>query len=288
MSVTAIVVNYNAGDLLGQCVLDLLASEVQPRVRVVDNASTDGSAEKLLNLYGRSPQVRITMNPSNFGFARAVNAALGSLDSDYVLVINPDCRVQKDTVGLLLRSLEEDARAALAGPLVLDGQGRPESASLRRFPDPKKSFMTVTGMRRLERWLPACAGVVVDTAEFRDGPVRAEAVSGACMLIRMAALRQVGRFDESYGLHCEDLDLMYRLHEAGWHCLFVPAARAVHHKGVSSKSRPMWVHRQKHAGMSRFFNKFQASEYSAPLRWLVRTGIWLRYLVLLPWAALRK
>lgn len=289
MSITAAVVNYNAAELLGQCVLSLLESDVQPRIRVVDNASTDGSAERLRNLYGRSSQVRISMNPSNLGFARAVNACISSLDSEYLLVINPDCRVERNTLGLLQAALDKDDRAALAGPMVHDVNGKPEAASLRRFPDPLKSFMTVSGLHRLESWWPSFAGVVLDTEPLLDSPpLPAEAVSGACMLIRRSALEQVGSFDESYGLHCEDLDLMYRLRQAGWHCLFVPAARAVHHQGISSSSRPLWVHRQKHLGMSRFFDKFQAHDHRWPVRWLVKAGICLRFLVLLPWVVIRK
>jgi len=108
------------------------------------------------------------------------------------------------------------------------------------------------------------------------------------MLIRRSAFEQVGPFDEAYGLHCEDLDLMFRLRQAGWRCLFVPSAKALHHKGVSSRSHPLWVHRQKHRGMVRFFNKFQARRYGWPVRWLVLAGIWLRYLVLVPWVAIRR
>ena len=94
--------------------------------------------------------------------------------------------------------------------------------------------------------------------------------------------------DEEYGLHCEDLDLMYRLSQQGFHCLFVPAARVIHQQGVSSRSRPLWVHRQKHLGMQRFFNKFQAKEYSFPLRCLVITGIWLRFTLTLPGMLMRR
>ena len=98
----------------------------------------------------------------------------------------------------------------------------------------------------------------------------------------------IGMMDEDYGLHCEDLDLMFRFRQAGLHCLFVPEARAVHVQGVSSRSRPLWVHLQKHKGMARFFNKFQAQNYALPIRWLVNSAIWLRYFLLWPWVWLTK
>ena len=111
---------------------------------------------------------------------------------------------------------------------------------------------------------------------------RVEAVSGACMLVRTAEFFAAGCMDGAYGLHCEDLDLMYRLHQRGFHCLFVPSARVFHAQGISSASRPVWVHWQKHRGMQRFFVKFQAQQTSHPLRWLVIAGIWIRFAVTLP------
>jgi GT2 family glycosyltransferase len=106
------------------------------------------------------------------------------------------------------------------------------------------------------------------------------------MLVRKAAFTELGGMDEAYGLHCEDLDLMYRLRQAAGYCLFVPQARVVHLQGLSSRSRPLWAHWQKHRGMQRFFLKFQAPGYAVPLRWLVcplvLTGIWARFLLTLP------
>jgi GT2 family glycosyltransferase len=287
-SVSAVVVNYNAGPALNRCVLSLLAGTLKPPVTVIDNASTDGSAEVLRNQYGNHAGVEILSNVRNLGFARAVNFAVKAAVSDLVLVLNPDCRVGADTVELLQKALEDDPEAGLAGPCVRDGEGNLEKATLRRFPDPWNALMTFSGLWRLGRWVPLFRGVPVSRAEIPRNTVRAEAVSGACMMIRRDAFIDIGMMDEGYGLHCEDLDLMYRLQQSGRHCLFVPSAGAVHEQGVSSSSRPMWVHRQKHLGMARFYRKFQARNHIFPVRWLVFTGIWLHYLLLWPWVARSK
>jgi GT2 family glycosyltransferase len=255
---------------------------------VADNASTDGSAQALRSLYGNSPALEILCNPANLGFAAAVNACARPLRSDWLFIVNPDCEVAADTLERLLDAAQSDARAGVAGPRVSDAAGRMERASLRRFPDPWRSLMTFSGLWRLGRWLPLFRGVPVGSATLPETPAPAEAVSGACMLVRRRALEEVGYLDEGYGMHCEDLDLMYRLYQAGWHCLFVPQATAVHASGVSSRSRPLWVHRQKHLGMARFFRKFQAERYPRPLNWLVYSGIWLHYLLLAPIAWLRR
>ena len=102
------------------------------------------------------------------------------------------------------------------------------------------------------------------------------------MLIRASLFEKLGGMDESYGLHCEDLDLMYRASQQGMHCLRVPSARVFHDQGLSSKSRPSWVHWQKHLGMQRFFIKFQAGQHALPVRWLVLAGIWVRFAVTWP------
>jgi len=285
MSVTAIVVNYNAGEALRCCVQSVLSGTVTPRVMVVDNASTDGSADRLRGLYGNRGGVEIISNASNLGFARAVNAAAVELDSDFMLVVNPDCVLERNTLEAMLRAMEADAGAALAAPAVRDSRGRLEKSAARRFPTPWNSLVTMSGLWRL---LPFLKGVPMHPRRIPRETARVEAVSGACMLIRRAVFMELGMMDEGYGLHCEDLDLMYRMRQAGWHCLYVPSGSAVHEQGVSSRSRPLWVHRQKHAGMARFFRKFQAAGYPPPVRWLVFAGIWARYLLLLPLAWLRR
>lgn len=283
--ITAIIVNFNAGELLEACVRALLASTVAPRILVIDNASTDNSGHALRERLANEPAVEVRFNTENLGFARAVNQGLQAcLDHD-VLVLNPDCLVEPSTLELLAQALADDDRAALAAPLVLDAHGRPERSALRRFPSVRRSLFTVTGLHRL--W-PGAEGVAVDAAVLPAHTVQAEAVSGACMLLRRSAVAGLGGFDDAYGMHCEDLDLMFRLRAAGWHCLFVPGARATHHQGRSSRSRPLWVHYQKHLGMRRFYRKFQAPSQSWLTRLVVQAGIWLHFLALAPLVLLRR
>ncbi len=286
MSVTAVVVNYNAGDLLADCVQSLIDNRVTD-VRVVDNASTDRSFERLRGRYGRHPALRTLANPDNIGFGPAVNRLLPDLDRPYLLVINPDCRLESGALRALVDALDADPGAALAGPRVTDSRGRLERAACRHFPTPRRSFMTLSGLSRLAGRIPSLAGVAAPEAEDLQAVTEVEATSGACMLLRLEAFRDLGGFDEAYALHCEDLDLMARLRDAGWKTLYVPAARAVHVQGVSSASRPRWVHRQKHRGMARFFDRHLAAGHAPPVRWLVHLGIWLHWVLLWPFQRAR-
>ena len=288
MSIQTIIVNYNAGKALQQCVNALLASTVRAKVTVVDNASDDRSAENLHNLYGNHQGIDFLFNPCNLGFAPAVNAVARRSKADWILILNPDCILEPKTLDSLKAALVDDSRAGLAGPAVRDINGRIQRATLRRFPDPWKSLMTASGLWRLGKWFPAFHGVEVDVSKLGTGVTSCDAVSGACMLVRRAALEEVGFLDEKYAMHCEDLDLMYRLKLKGWRCLYVPLANSFHQQGVSSRSRPTWVHFQKHRGMARFFKKFQAASTNFPLRMLVYTGIWLRFFVLWPLVLIKR
>jgi GT2 family glycosyltransferase len=297
--VAAIVVNFNAGEALIRCIRSVLAQDETTAVIVVDNASADDSADHAERLFRQERRVAVLRNAANPGFATAVNQGVRHAirqeaepaAGGYLLILNPDCELRPGMLAALVKALEDDPGAALAGPLVTDTAGRPQRATMRRFPDPWLSLVTFSGLWRLEPWLPAFRGVESPAGLPRE-IARSEAVSGACMLVRAKAFIDVGGLDEGYALHCEDLDLMYRLRERGGHCLFVPQAQAEHLQGVSSRSRPLWVHWQTHRGMQRFYLKFQAPRCAAWLRWpftlLVLTGIWTRFAVTLPLALLRR
>lgn len=286
MSITTIIVNYNAGELLQRCVQAVVKSTRHSRVVVVDNASSDKSAQNLRNLYGDQLGVEFLFNRTNLGFGPAINAIAKNAKTDYVLILNPDCILAPDALERLNVAMDANSEAGLAGPAVKDQKGRLQRATVRRFPDPWKSFVTISGLWRLGKWWPGFQGVEASADILQTTDV--DAVSGACMFVRRSAFENVGLMDEKYVMHCEDLDLMYRLKLQGWTCLYVPQAECVHLQGQSSRSRPTWVHYQKHRGMLRFYNQYQASNNSILLRLLVRTGIWTRFLLLWPITLLKR
>jgi GT2 family glycosyltransferase len=286
LSITTIIINYNAGETLQRCVQAVVQSTVRSRIVVADNASTDRSAENLRNLYGDHQGVEFLFNAANLGFGPAINAVAQKAKSDYVLILNPDCILESTALAELEAAMEKDQKAGMAGPAVRDDKGKLQRATVRRFPDPWKSLMTTTGLWRLGKWFPVFVGVEAN-ADVQE-TMAVDGVSGACMFVRRSALEQAGFMDEKYAMHCEDIDLMYRLAQKGWHCLYVPKAACVHLQGLSSRSRPTWVHYQKHRGMLRFYNQHQAKNNAMPTRALVRTGIWLRFMLLWPLVLLKR
>jgi len=125
VSIATIVVNFNAGEMLRDCVAALIKSTVRTRVTIIDNASSDGSAQNLQHLYGNHQGIEFLFNPTNAGFSPAVNAVARQLDSDWVLILNPDCMVKPDTLAQLKAALEDDDGAALAAPVIGRGYKAP-------------------------------------------------------------------------------------------------------------------------------------------------------------------
>jgi GT2 family glycosyltransferase len=144
----------------------------------------------------------------------------------------------------------------------------------------------------LSRWSSINRGPLRDfslhQASVPTEPVDVDAISGAFMLLRRAALDDVGPLDEGYFMHCEDLDWCLRFRQRGWRILFVPHVKATHYKGTCSKDRPIRVLWYMHKGMMRFYGKFFKHQYPMALMWLVAVGVWLRFSVLASYHLVRQ
>jgi GT2 family glycosyltransferase len=281
--VSVVVVNFNAGDELLHTVASALASTVPVEVLVVDNASTDGSRERLAERYADEPRVRILRNEANFGFAEASNAGLAEARGGHILLLNPDCSVEPDTLETVRRALDERPVAGMAGCLIRNPDGSEQPGCRRLLPTPGRAFVRAFGLGSA-----GLSDFVLAGQPLPDGPVEVEAISGAFMMVRRETLARVGLLDEGYFLHCEDLDWCQRYRQAGFKILFVPGAVAVHVKGRSGRDRPVRVLWHMHRGMVRFYRKFFRHRYPLPLLWLVFVGVWLRFLVLASWAVVRR
>jgi GT2 family glycosyltransferase len=234
--VTAILVNYNAGDEL-RTALTSIAHELDGRAWhgiVVDNASQDGSAAVAGEF---APAVTLVANATNVGFGRAVNQALAAARAPLVLIMNPDCRLEPGALAALESELRREPRCALAGPRILNPDGSVQG-SARGDPDMFTGFFgRSTALRRVLPWLPVARRNVVDVHVPAGSPsVVVDWLSGGCVLARRDTLAEVGGFDERYFLYWEDADLCRRLRARGYHVRYVPAATAVHRVGHSSRT----------------------------------------------------
>ncbi|MCG6897926.1 MAG: glycosyltransferase family 2 protein [Thiocapsa sp.] len=271
-ALSVIVVNFNAGDLLTDCVSAVLASDVPLEVIVVDNGSADGSLESLRARCGPDPRLTILENGANLGFAKANNRALPLARADRLLLLNPDCIIGADTLSQMLAFMDGRPDVGMAGCVVRNPDGSEQVASRRSIPDP---WIALKRISRVDRLLPDGGGRRLDRHHepLPDKPVEVDAISGSFMLVSRRALDEVGPLDEGYFLHCEDLDWFVRFRQAGWTIALVPDVSVVHHKGACSRRHPFMVERHKHRGMERFYRKFQYRQYPRVFSWLVILGI---------------
>ncbi len=276
--VTAVVVNYNSGLWLARCVDNLRGHRSKlPEVIVIDNASSDGSIEELPQLEG----ITVRRAHRNLGFGRGVNQALRSVETDYVLVINPDCLIVPSALVRLVEELDAHPEAAMASGRVFDMSGNEQRGSRRRLPTRAQVLAEVLPFSRRP-------GIDLTDQPPPQDSEEVEAVSGACMLIRMQALDEIGGFDPGFHMHFEDLDLMARLQAAGWRIRLDPGVIVSHAGGVSSRRRAVGVMLAKHRSLWRYLNKHCAEGWSPGSRLLWRTAIVVHALVRLPLEPFRR
>ena len=274
---TVIIVNYNAGEELRRA-LQSVAGEcagLDWDAVVVDNASTDGSATCVTDF---SPRVTLAQNTENVGFGRAVNQAMAVSRAPLLLVINPDCQLRAGALSALRAVLDAEPSCAVAGPRLLDPDGGVQG-SARGDPDMLTGIFGRTGgLRALLPSTPTARRNVVVEQALASGAasVAVDWVSGACMLIRAAALRAVGGFDEQYFLYWEDADVCRRLRQQGYQIRYVPAGVAVHAVGRSSRTARAASVRAFHASAYRYYATHVAPGVFNPKRLLARALLSVR------------
>lgn len=280
---SVIVVSADSGPLLVDCVNRVLASTGDVELILVDNASTDGHPQRAIAAHADDSRLRFLESAENIGFGPACNRGAMVARGDVLVFVNPDCLLENVSVTRLRSTLEHSDDVGLVGADVRNGSGEPAAASRRRDPTLRRVLMTLVGAARFETRWPALSGVSVPGERSID-PEPIDAISGACFAIRRDVFDRLGGFDEAYFLHFEDLDLCRRVRDAGFRVLLDPGVSVRHLQGSSSHHRATFVARHKHAGMWRWFNRFDPAARNPLLRGMVWLGIRLH----LGWVQLRK
>ncbi|MBV8387284.1 MAG: glycosyltransferase family 2 protein [Acidimicrobiia bacterium] len=243
--VSAVVVNYNARDHLLDCIRSLRADGIDEIV-LVDNASTDGSVEAVHRI---DPDVVIVPTGGNLGFGSAANRGLAVARGRYVTVLNPDAVVEGGTIKALAEALDADPGLGAVAPRVDNPDGT-LYPSVRAFPSMGDAvghaFLGFVAPRN--RFSRRYRMLDWDHAHASD----VDWASGTCLMLRADALGEDARFDESYFMYVEDVDLCWRLRQAGWRVGYEPAARVVHTVGASSELAPYRMIAAHHRSLLRF------------------------------------
>jgi len=218
--ISAIVVSYNTRAMTLECLETLRGAlaGMESEVWLVDNASTDGTADAVA---GAFPAVKLIANTANAGFGAANNQAMRSAAGKYFLLINSDAFPAADAVQAMVQYMDAHPEVALVGPRLLNRDG-----SLQRscypFPTPMRAFMENLWISKL------CSGDsrMGDYSRWpHDHERHVQWVSGACMLVRRTVYEQLGGFDEGFFMYHEETDWQRRMRDAGWEIGFTPAAQ---------------------------------------------------------------
>ena len=286
--IAAIVVSHGSAETIDTCLSRLRAAAGVSEIRVVDNDSRDETLDIVQRHALADPRLRFIANPDNPGFAVACNQGAAASAAPWLAFVNPDCFVEGDTLARMRTHAWNIAgfgdggprdivgyfdvltRCGTGGDVVLGADlvgedGVRDAAARRRDPD----FAAM--LRDPAR---AQLGVAIDASQ----PVQVvDAVSGALMLVPRGLFECIGGFDEAYRLHAEDLDLCRRARAEGATVACANDVQVVHVRGVSSRSRPLFVEWHKHRGFWRYFRKFDAPRRGVPVRVAVFAMIWLRF-----------
>lgn len=278
--ISVIIVSYNTCEITLRCLRDLHTHLVCPaEVIVVDNASTDGSAQAV---HREFPSVQVIRNDRNVGFSSANNQGMRAAHGSYFLLLNSDAFVTPGAVENLVAYLEKHPQAGVAGPRLLNADGTLQR-SCHRFPSPARAWIDNLWISTLLPNHPTIGGYGRwdhDRERFVDF------VSGACMLVRRAAYEHVGGFDEMFFMYAEETDWQRRMRTKGWLVGFTPGAKVVHLGGASGGATGIRRHvfesldryQYKHHGLSGVLSLRVAMVVGNAFR----AAIWAAVVILIP------
>ncbi len=233
-TVDIVIVNYNAGIYLKNCIFSLkasLKSNFKLNCIVVDNASSDDSISQIKHL--KLPWLTIINHPENVGFAAGCNIGIKKSKGSYVLLLNPDTKVSKDTIVKMVDFLSIHPKAGIVTPKLVLSNGQIDPASHRGFPTPWVSFSYFIG---LEKFFPSNPKFSQYHMWYKsmDKVHEIDSPSGAFMLIKKEVINKIGLLDEDFFMYAEDIDFSYRAKKAGFQIFYNPSSIVLHTKGISS------------------------------------------------------
>jgi N-acetylglucosaminyl-diphospho-decaprenol L-rhamnosyltransferase len=269
--VRVVVVTYSPGDTLAGFLSSLRSATTVPYdVVLADNGSTDGAPEAAV-----SEGVTLLRTGGNLGYGRAANLGAVGATGEWLVVANPDVEWEPGSLDALIQAAARWPAAGCLGPAIRTPEGQ-LYPSARAFPSLGRGI----GHALFGWWWPANPW----TRSYRSEagrPVEGQTgwLSGSCMLLRREAFEQVGGFDPSYFMYCEDMDLCRRLAEAGWTNVYVPSAVVTHRGGHATSRAAAAMVAEHHRALYRYLARQYAGPRYALLRPLLAAGLFLRYLL---------
>jgi GT2 family glycosyltransferase len=274
MKLSVIIVNYNVRFFLEQCLLSVLGATggIEAEVFVVDNNSVDGSTAMVREKF---PTVNLIENGENLGFSIANNIAIRKAAGEYVLLLNPDTVVEEDTFVKSLAYMDAHPDCGVVGVKMIDGKGNFLPESKRGLPTPWVAFHKMFGLSKLfpqSRMFGRYNLSYLDADKIHDVDV----LCGAFMLIRKRALDSAGLLDENFFMYGEDIDLSYRIQQAGFRVVYFPYTTIIHYKGESTRKGSLNYVYLFYKAMQTFVRKHFSGQGAWWFHVAINTAIYIR------------
>ncbi|MBM3474304.1 MAG: glycosyltransferase family 2 protein [Armatimonadetes bacterium] len=271
------ILNWNTREYLRACLQSIrdTRGDLEPEVIVVDNASSDGSAEMVREEF---PEVALIANAQNLKYARGNNQALEQATGTFRLLLNPDVVIQPGALAELLAAMDRHPRAGAVAPRLMNPDGSPQS-SCRSFPHPAAILYEAIGLSKLFPRSRRFAAYRMGWWDHNDERTVDQPMASALML-RSEALDEVGLFDEGFPMFFNDVDLCRRLWDARWEVWFTPGAQVIHHVGASTRQVRREMVAESNRSLLRYYEKHYRGRVNpvvyAAARALIRVGGRLR------------
>lgn len=280
MDVSVVIVSYNTKELLADCLKSLKPALVslKAEIFVVDNNSVDQTAQMVKRDFR---EVKLIANRQNLGFSKANNQALKVAKGQYILVLNPDTKVQTDTIKKMIDFMEKRPQVGISTCRIELPGGQLDPDCRRHFPTPWRAFTHFSNLSKIFKGSKIFdqyhMGYLSDTNEHE-----VDACVGAFMMIQKKDLDKVGLFDEDFFFYGEDLDLCWRFKVAGYKIIYTPITKIFHYKGAASGMQSTSQHITKASkeskkrallesvhSMELFYKKHYQDKYPFFINWLV-------------------
>tara|TARA_B100000886_G_scaffold333603_1_gene287895 strand:+ start:1334 stop:2200 length:867 start_codon:yes stop_codon:yes gene_type:complete len=232
MQLSVIIVNYNVKNLLRDCLLSVqkAAHSIDTEIIVVDNASSDGSVEMLKAEF---KYIKLIANTQNLGFSKANNQGIAQAQGKYILLLNPDTLINKNTFEDCLNFSKQTNNCGGIGVKMLDANNQFLKESKRGFPTPWASLCRLSFLNKLFPNSALLNGYYLGHLS-NDENHQVEVLAGAFIWIKKSIIDEIGGLDETYFMYGEDIDFSYRIQQAGYHNYFLGTVTILHYKGEST------------------------------------------------------
>lgn len=273
MKLSIIIVSWNVKKVLTDCLGSIEENPASEpfEIVLVDNASSDGAVEFVRNKF---PDVVVIANSQNLGFAAANNQGIKKSQGEYILLLNPDTIVHLGSLDVLIEFMDKNEDVGICGPQLLN-QDETIQSSVRCFPTFRGALYRHTAIKSLGLFKNEYKKWLMKSFDHKS-QMDVDQVMGAALMIRQSIIEDVGAMDEQFFMYYEEVDLCFRIKQAGWRVVFMPEVVITHLGGQSSGQIPVRKRIIAMTSLLKFFRKHRGKYVTAVFNCLFKPSVILR------------